>query len=372
MDPYPLTFEPILKPRIWGGRALEQVLGKPLPPGETIGESWELCDLETDQSVVRTGPAQGRTLAQMVREWGPQLLGEAALVDGRFPLLLKFLDAQQTLSVQVHPDAATAGRLGGAVRIKHEAWYIIDAAPEAFIYRGLRSGVTADGFRAALAEGGVASLLNRIPVRKGQCYYLPSGTVHALGAGVLVAEVQTPSDVTYRLYDWDRLDARTGRPRDLHVEEALACLDWKPRDYPEEAVQHVASVWTTETQLIRSAAFAIDRVRMVEGVEQDIVLDGFVVWMMLEGRSSVTCPGFSVPFEFTCGDTVLIPAGLKDARIRAESPCLWLEVSVPLGSTLTEYPRPDRDSLRHLGQAGAGFVQLNPPPSAPDSTGPLA
>lgn len=372
MDLYPLTFRPIFQPRIWGGRALECVLGKPLPSGEAIGESWELCGLETDQSVVRSGPAQGRTLAQIVREWGPELLGEVSLFEGRFPLLLKFLDAQQTLSVQVHPDAATAARLGGAVRVKHEAWYIIDAAADACIYRGFRPGVTASEVRDALAEGRVVTLLNRIPVRKGQCYYLPSGTVHALGAGVLVAEVQTPSDVTYRLYDWDRLDALTGRSRELHVDEALACISWQPRDYHEEVVQHVASVWTTETQLIRSEAFAVDRVRMVEGVEQEIVLDGFVVWMMLEGRSSVTCPGFSAPFEFTRGDTVLIPAGLKSARIRTESPCLWLEVSVPLTSGLTEYPRPDRASLRRLGQAGAGFVQLNPPPSARDSAGPPA
>lgn len=372
MELYPLTFQPILKPRIWGGGGLERVLRKPLPSGEPFGESWELCDLETDQSVVRSGPAQGRTLAQIVREWGTQLLGDVPLFDGRFPLLLKFLDAQQTLSVQVHPDAATAARLGGPVRVKHEAWYIIDAAPYARIYRGLRPGVTADDFRAALAEGGVESLLNRIPVRKGQCYYLPSGTVHALGAGVLVAEVQTPSDVTYRLYDWDRIDANTGRPRDLHVEEALACIAWEPRAYPEESVQHVASVWTTETQLVRSEAFAIDRVRMVEGVEQEIVPDGFMVWMVLEGRFCVVVPKFPQPFECQVGDTVLIPAGLKGARVRTESPCLWLEVTVPLRSALADFPRPDRNSLRRLTQPAPGLVQLNPPPFAPDSTGPQA
>ncbi|GAF79177.1 unnamed protein product, partial [marine sediment metagenome] len=226
MDVYPLIFQPILKPKIWGGRKLENLLAKCLPKGELIGESWEIADLEDDQSIVAVGPAKGKTLGQLVEEWGADLLGRAKLFDGRFPLLIKLLDANDTLSVQVHPDEAAARRLGGRVRIKNEAWYVIDADENGFIYRGVREGVDPDALKRAVEAQAVKSVLKRIAVKKGRCYYLPSGTIHALGAGVLVAEVQTPSDITYRLYDWNRIDPSTGSPRELHLEQALECISY--------------------------------------------------------------------------------------------------------------------------------------------------
>ena len=144
---HPLVFEPLFKPRIWGGRRLETLLNKRLPPGVAIGESWEVVDLEEEQSVVAAGPARGKGLSELVQGWGVDLLGRAELPAGRYPLLIKFLDARESLSVQVHPDEATVRRLGGRVRVKHEAWYVIDAQPDAFIYRGLREGVDADAVR---------------------------------------------------------------------------------------------------------------------------------------------------------------------------------------------------------------------------------
>jgi len=240
------VFEPIFKPRIWGGRRMEALLDKKLPPEVAIGESWEVVDLEDEESVVAAGPGKGKKLGELVQSWGDDLLGRAGLIQGRFPLLIKFRDAKEALSIQVHPDEATARRLGGRVRVKHEAWYVIDARPEAFIYRGLREGVNADELRRAVDEDCVVSVLNRIPARKGHCYTLPSGTVHALGGGVTVAEVQTPSEVTYRLYDWNRVDAATGRRRELHIEEALACVSYG-QSLPEEPPQHTASVWTSVT-----------------------------------------------------------------------------------------------------------------------------
>ncbi len=342
---FPLVFEPILKRRIWGGRRLER-LGKKLPPDTPIGESWELADLEQDQSVVRSGPAQGRTLGELVRTWGPDLFGDVELFAGRFPLLIKFLDASQTLSVQVHPDEAMARSLGGSVRVKNEAWYVIDAEPDGAICRGVREGVDRAAFASAVREGRVADCLRRTPVRAGDCHYLPSGTVHALGAGVLVAEIQTPSDTTYRLYDWDRVDPATGRPRELHIEQALECIHFGPDERPQER-SHVASLWTTVTRLVTCGSFLIERVRMGEGFGQQMAYGGMVVWMVLEGRGQIHYAGGGEPLAFGVGDTVLLPAALPGARLTVLSGAEWLEINVPPKRAAAEL---DRSRLRVAAQ----------------------
>ena len=327
MNLCPLIFEPLLKRRIWGGRSLS-AFGKQLPPDEPIGESWEIADLEDDQSIVSAGPAKGRTLRWLVENWRDGLLGGAELFEGRFPLLIKFLDAAQTLSVQVHPDQAMAKRLGGSVRVKNEAWYVIDAAPQGAIYYGLQDGIDRDVFAAAVTQGTVADTLRRVPVRKGDCYYLPSGTVHALGEGVMVAEVQTPSDVTYRVYDWDRIDSATGRPRDLHVEQALECIHFGEGP-PKQERSHIASVWASVTRLVTCESFLIERVRMHEGVEQPLPYGGMVVWIVLEGRGELGYAGRPQPLSFGRGDTVLLPAKLDGARIKLLEDTVWLEVTLP-------------------------------------------
>lgn len=361
MPVYPLIFKPILKPKPWGGRRLESWLGKNLPPEATIGESWELADLEDDQSVVATGPAAGKTLAQLVREWGPDLTGRAPLIDGRFPLLLKFLDARESLSIQVHPDQATADAHKGPVRVKHEAWYVIDTEPGGFILRGVRPGVSPDDFTSAIAQGKLETVLNRINVRKGDCYYLPSGTVHALGAGVLVAEVQTPSDVTYRIHDWNRIDPATGAPRELHIDAALPCVSFASIPESTEQRSHVASVWLAVTSLIRCPSFTIERVRIVEGVEQAIPHAEMVIWMVLDGSGEVRCDDSKEPLRFQRGDTVLLPAALQGAVVRAHEVCTWLEVTVPIESTLAGFERPERDR-RQSPERTPGYVPLNLPP----------
>lgn len=361
MDPYPLIFQPILKPKIWGGRRLATRVGKHLPPGETIGESWEVADLEDDQSVVATGPARGKTLGALVREWGVDLTGRAPLFDGRFPLLIKFLDACDTLSLQVHPDEATAKRLGGRVRVKNEAWYVVDADHGGFIYRGLRDGVDADALQRAIRDRRVASVLNRIDVRKGHCYYLPSGTLHALGAGVVVAEVQTPSDITYRVYDWDRIDATTGAPRELHVRDALACTSFAPVPTAHERPSHVASVWAAVTQLVKCDSFVIERVRLVPGVEQPLHYGEMVIWIVLDGSGRIDCDAAPGSIPFRAGDTVLIPAALPGGRVATDDPCMWLEVTVPIASSLGAYDRPGRRALMDVGGSGPVKVSLNVP-----------
>ncbi len=356
MNPYPLKFEPIFKPRVWGGRRMELRLGKRLPAG-AVGESWELVDLENDQSVVALGPEKGRTLSQMVSLWGEKLLGRAKLVDGRFPLLLKYLDAQAALSVQVHPSEAVAGRLGGEVRIKNEAWYVVDAAPGSWILRGLKAGVDAEVLRAALDRGHVEQVMNRIAIRPGHAYYVPSGTVHALGPGALIAEIQTPSDTTYRLYDWGRSDPKTGRPRELHIEEAMESVSYAPVPARAEHPEHVASVWTAITRLVRCESFVVERVRMVAGVEQTIPYDEMVAWMVLEGAGAISCDGLKEPVRFGVGDTVLLPAALKNGRVAVEQASTWLEISIPVGSSLGDLDRSERDSMR--SDPRTNYVPLN-------------
>lgn len=340
----PLIFEPIFKPRVWGGTRLRELLGKNFPGDGPVGESWEVADLEEDQSVVSRGPAKGRTLGELVRTWKDDLTGRAGLFEGRFPLLIKFLDARERLSVQVHPDEAAAKRLGGRVRVKNEAWYVIDAGPEACIHHGLRDGIDANELRAAVAEHRIEELLRSVPARKGHCYDLPSGTIHALGAGIVVAEVQTPSDVTYRLHDWDRVDPTTGQARTLHLEEALACASFASIN-PEQPSQHTASVWTTVTSLCRNDSFVIERVRMVDGVEMMIPHSELVVWIVLEGQGSIGCDGVTEPLLFGRGDTVVLPAGLKQGRVRTLSRCLWLEVTVPVRSDLAGFEHPVQGSI---------------------------
>ncbi len=361
MDVYPLIFEPIIKAKIWGGRSLETALGKRLPPDGSFGESWEVADLEDAQSRVAQGPARGTTLGELLKGWGKDLIGRAPLFEGRFPLLIKFLDARDALSVQVHPDESMAARLGVRVRVKHEAWYVIDADEAGFIYRGVREGVDRSKLEQAIKAQDLESVLNRIPVRQGHCFYLPSGTIHALGAGVTVAEVQTPSDVTYRVYDWNRIDPSTAAPRELHIEQALSRISFETGPLEGERPRHVASVWTAVTSLVRCDSFVIERVRMVGGVDQEILTEEFVIWIVLEGRGSVACAGCDGPVEFQRGDTLLIPAALKGGRVRTLENSMWLEVKVPVASSLTGYQRPERGGHAGLDGSSSPFVPLNVP-----------
>ena len=322
-----------------------------------IGESWELADLEDDQSVVAIGAAKGKTLSQMVDSWGDKLLGRANLIDGRFPLLLKFLDAQQGLSVQVHPSEEAARAAGNEARVKNEAWYVIDAAKDSWILRGVKSGVDAEMLRGALERGHAEQVLNRIAIRPGHAYYIPSGTVHALGPGALIAEVQTPSDTTYRLYDWGRVDPKTGGARTMHIDKAMDSVMYEPVPPEAEHPEHMASVWTAITRLVRCESFVVERVRMVAGVEQAIPYDEMVAWMVLDGAGSIRCEGLSEPIHFGVGDTVLLPARLKNGRVAVEEASTWLEISVPVASSLGDLSRTERESMK--SDPRTNYVPLN-------------
>lgn len=328
MTIYPLVLEPILLEKIWGGRNMELLFGRSLPEGKKIGESWEVTDLPEGVSKVAVGPAAGKTIHDLVEEWGERLVGSAPLVDGRFPLLIKFLDAEDVLSVQVHPDEEACEQLGGDARVKHEAWYVIEARNDAAIFAGLKPGVTKDEFAQAIEKGSVEQTLQRIPVRAGDCYYLPSGTVHALGAGVVVAEVQTPSDTTYRVFDWNR-KGDDGKPRPLHVDEALVCIHFGEEPPVQQPRQHESDAWITRTRLAECPRFIMDKVRLNEGYEQPLEVHEMMIWQVLEGRCSLDTTGVDGSITVDAGQSVIIPAGLEATTLSAPSDCTWLQATIP-------------------------------------------
>jgi mannose-6-phosphate isomerase len=208
---YPLRFRPILVERIWGGQTLARY-GKPVPTGKRIGESWEISDRDDAQSIVTNGPLAGQSLRQLIVQFGVQLLGTNCPAATRFPLLIKLLDARERLSLQVHPPATVADTLGGEP--KTEMWYIMDADPGAFLIAGLKRGVTKATFQSNMAGS-----FHQFPVKTGAALFVPSGRLHAIGDGLVIAEIQQNSDTTYRVYDW-------GRPRQLHTAESLASIDF--------------------------------------------------------------------------------------------------------------------------------------------------
>lgn len=328
MTVYPLVLEPILLEKIWGGRNLERLFGRTLPEGQAVGESWEVTDLPEGVSRVAAGPDAGRSLHEVLIDWGMRLLGPAPPVDGCFPLLIKFLDAEDMLSVQVHPDQEACRRIGGDARVKHEAWYIIEARGDAAIYAGLKAGVTREAFAQAVEAGRSDEMLHRIPVRAGDSYYLPSGTVHALGAGVVVAEVQTPSDTTYRVFDWNRL-GDDGKPRALHIAEAMTCIHFGEPPPVQQTRQHASDAWTTTTRLVTCPRFVIDKIRATEGYERRLTTGQMVIWMVLEGRGRLVTHGLEAAIGLQAGQSVIIPAQAAETVFSAETDCVWLAASIP-------------------------------------------
>jgi mannose-6-phosphate isomerase len=223
--PGPLRFEPFLRAMVWGGRGLGERLGKRLPTADAYGESWDVSDHALHRSAVATGPLAGTSLRALMERQRAALLGPTAERYATFPWLVKFLDAHDWLSVQVHPDEEVVRRLWPGEGSKTEAWFILEAQPGSRIWAGLLPGVDAKGLREALARGAVADCLHSFAPQPGDCVFLPAGTVHAVGGGVLMAEIQQTSDATFRLFDWNRRDAQ-GKARVLHVEESLASLHW--------------------------------------------------------------------------------------------------------------------------------------------------
>ncbi len=315
MDIYPYKFGPIYKEKIWGGRNLKRLFARALPPGQKIGESWELADLAEGVSVVANGPAAGKTLTELTVELGEKLLGGAAAAGGRFPLLLKLLDANDTLSLQVHPDAEAVADIGGDAALKTECWYIVESR-DGYIYKGVNPGVTSERFRAAIEADAVESVVKRYDVAAGDFHYLPAGTVHALGGGVVLAEVQTPSDTTYRVTDW-------GRGREIHVERSMQCIHFAPAD--DEAPGAAGeTLLTTEFFTVAHRTVSAGGAELPKGRCAAIMVLGAdaALTIVHDGRVEPEVSAES-------GDTVLIPAAIRSAEIRSEGACSWLEITLP-------------------------------------------
>jgi len=312
---YPYTFEPIYKERIWGGRNLQRLFGRELPAGQEIGESWDLADLDEGVSIVANGPERGTLLTELTRELGVKLLGGApAGRDDRFPLLLKLLDANDILSLQVHPDDQTALRLGPPATAKTECWYILESRG-GFIYKGLKPGVTAEQFAQAIREDRPADMVRRIPVHAGEFHCLPAGTVHALGAGVVVAEAQTPSDTTYRVSDW-------GRGREVHVDLSMQSIHF------ESAPDAVPGA--SADRLLATRHFDVALRQVPRGGESALPADTCAALMMIDGEATVAHNGpapKAVPVE--AGRTVLLPAALRSPVLRSRSGCRYLRITLP-------------------------------------------
>lgn len=363
--PYPLLLRPIILEKVWGGRRLES-LGKTLEkPGAKYGESWELADMASTsasgagggavRTLIANGELRGQTLGDAGAAWGAGLLGvrgtgipardseagdatRAELGAKRpehglaspfhknrdFPLLIKFLDASENLSVQVHPSPEYAASHAGAF-LKTECWYIMDAEPGAVIYKGLRPDVTREEFSRLARSGGaggrdLVDAMVALPAVPGECHNLPSGTVHALGAGVVVAEVQTPSDTTYRLYDW----GRTGRA--LHVEESIACASF-PGEPAHAALARGMTVarcapGKSSARLVTTEFFTVDELRPAAGdvlsVEAILGAGGAcVAIVVLDGECELVDGREFQPVALKRGDTALIPAGIGPATLLA-------------------------------------------------------
>jgi mannose-6-phosphate isomerase len=320
---YPLRFGPIYQYRLWGGQRLADLCSAPLPDSGPIGEAWVLSDRDDHPSQVANGPLKGRTIGQVLEQFPKQVMGELAGRFPRFPLLLKFLDASEMLSVQVHPSDKSKDADGG----KTEAWVVLEAGPKSRIYVGLKPGSTADDLRRALANGRVVDYLPCFTPKPGDGVFIPAGTVHSLGGGVVVFEIQQNRDVTFRLYDWGHVEAKTGQARALQVDQALACIDFAPGS----AAGRVTPAVEGSTPVVCERLFHCDYFRL---------------WR-LRGQSPFTVGAAGVPRVLVCiqgagqvelgdatyavgkGDVWLLPAVLGACTFRPQGAVSVLEIAIP-------------------------------------------
>lgn len=328
---YPLRFEPIFRRYIWGGFGLRDQLGKATGE-ETAAESWELVDHGDDQSIVLHGGLKGKSLRQLITDDGEALLGKK-LADqlrsesippqlrSRFPLLLKFLDANRDLSIQVHPDDTFGATLDPPDLGKTEAWIVMDAKPGAKIYAGLKEGVTEEDFRAAAASGETPSMMHSFEPNVGDCVFIKAGTQHAIGAGLLIAEIQQASNTTFRIDDWGRVDA-DGNPRDLHIEQGIAATDF---DRGPVSSQDPAKDDNGIETLVSCEKFTIRR----HSSENEISLGGddrFRILTVIKGSIEIEGDPSNQPLGLA--ETALLPASLKGTRITPSSDCVFMEFFV--------------------------------------------
>lgn len=326
----PLRFAPLFKRYLWGGRRLETLLKKPIGEGDDYAESWELADHGMDQSVVSDGPLAGKTLGDVVQRYGKELLGrhwQQGQVT-RFPLLFKFLDCRRVLSVQVHPNDAAAAKQVPPDLGKTEAWVILAAEPGSVVYAGLKRGFDRPALEREVQRGTTELCLHKFEPHVGDCIFIPAGTVHALGAGLVVAEIQQASDTTFRLFDWNRVGP-DGKPRQLHVEESLSAIDYTAGPVQPQIPQPTERPFVQ--RLVTCDKFILDRWQMngTEPAEQSTIGgdERFHILSVLAGSVKLSWDASSE--QLTLGQTLLVPASAAMCQVSAEPETVMLDSYLP-------------------------------------------
>ncbi len=320
---YPLKLEPTFRDYLWGGRSLATRLNKSLPADGVWAESWEVVDHPEHESLVTNGHLAGRTLGELMRADPQWLVGNATAVAGRFPLLLKYLDCNRVLSVQVHPDDEYGLKMSPPDLGKTEAWYIIDAQPGAVLYAGLKPGVDRQSLHAAIHAGKTAECLHEIYPQAGDCVFIPAGTVHALGAGLLVAEIQQASNTTFRLYDWDRVDQH-GKSRPLHIEQSLETIDFASGPRPVQTPQATSA--PGRVRLVECDKFRFDR---IQGVEQATTSGDGCLHILTVPSGRVRIESASGHSEtLVTGQSLLLPAAMEACSLKLDPGSILLDATI--------------------------------------------
>lgn len=326
---YPLKFEPLLKTRIWGGSSLGTDFGKSIPQGVRVGESWEISGLEGDESVVTNGFLAGNNINELIEVYMGDLTGEAVYerFGDEFPLLIKLIDTSDRLSVQVHPDDEMAARLHHAFG-KTEMWYVMKADPGSEIYCGFRKNIGDTELMEALKQQDPANILNAEPAAAGDVFLIPAGLVHSVGPGIVLAEIQQASDVTYRIFDWNR-KGEDGKQRELHTELALEALK---SDIPGGKVNLPAPETGKTTNLVTTPWFNVNLLTFDSIIERDYnTIDSFVIFVCTSGE-------FIINWEkgtesVAKGETILIPATMGQIVLEPRPSSTLLEIYVNAGNT---------------------------------------
>ncbi len=324
MSLYPLKFTPILKDKIWGGSKLKTVLNKDFSPLPNAGESWEISGVEGDISVVSNGFLAGNDLEELIEIYMGDLVGDHVYENFgvEFPLLIKFIDANDVLSIQVHPDDELSKERHNAYG-KTEMWYVIEADKGSELIVGFNQDISKEEYLAKLEEGKLEEILNNAPVKEGSCFFIPAGRVHAIGKGILLAEIQQTSDVTYRMYDFNRKDD-AGNPRELHTELAVDAIDYSFEKKYETTYETEKN---KTKELVRCAYFTTNILEFDKPVEKDYVeLDSFVIYMCLEGDMTITYEEDSL--TVAKGESILIPAIIKNLTLTPKTKTKILEVYI--------------------------------------------
>lgn len=321
---YPLKFKPVFKDKIWGGQKIRTSLGLDFSPLPNCGEAWMLSGVPDCQTVIANGFLEGNELNEILEIYMDELVGEKVYekYPGEFPILVKFIDANDYLSIQVHPDDALAARrnIGHG---KTEMWYILDADPDAALISGFNRQMNASDYLELLNSKRLREVMNYEKVRKGDVFFIPSGRVHALGPGILLAEIQQTSDTTYRIYDWDRVDDE-GKSRELHTDLALEAIDFSPVDSYRTNYRHVINKPAT---LVDCPFFTTNLLEAFEVIEKDYSsLDSFVIYICVEGRGEIRAGSDGV--SISAGEVLLLPATTGDVAIVPGPEIKLLEVYI--------------------------------------------